>query len=57
MACRLAGRRQAIIWTNAGILGTNFSKILSEIYTFSFKTMHLKYRLRTGGHFVPVLIY
>ena len=37
------GRRQAIIWTNAGILligplGTN----LSEIYIFSFKKMHLK---------------
>ena len=41
------GRRQAIIWTNAGILlirnlGTNFSKILSKIYTFSFKKIHLK---------------
>ena len=33
------GRRQAIIWTNAGILliepwGTNLSEILSEIHTF-----------------------
>ena len=41
------GRRQAIIWTNAGILlirtlGTNFSEILSEIHIFSFKKMHLK---------------
>ena len=41
------GRRQAIIWTNAGILlirplGTNFSEILIEIHTFSFKKMHLK---------------
>ena len=40
-------RRQAIIWTNAGILltgtvGTNFSQILSEIHTFSFKKMRLK---------------
>ena len=40
------GRRQAIIWTNAGILsigplGTNFNKILIEIHTFSFKKMHL----------------
>ena len=40
-------RRQAIIWTNAGILligtlGTNFSEISIEIYTFSFKKMHLK---------------
>ena len=40
-------RRQAIIWTNAGIsligpLGTNFSDMLTKIYTFSFKKMHLK---------------
>ena len=41
------GRRQAIIWPNDGILlirtlGTNFSEILSEIHSFSFKKMHLK---------------
>ena len=41
------GRRQAIFWTNAGILligtlGTNFSEILSKIETFSFNKMHLK---------------
>ena len=41
------GRRQAIIWTIAGIsligpLGTNFSEILIRIQTFSFKKMHLK---------------
>ena len=41
------GRRQAIIWTNAGLLligplGTNFSEILIGIQTFSFKKMHLK---------------
>ena len=40
-------RRQAIIWTNAGILligtlGTNFNEILIEIQTFSFKNIHLK---------------
>ena len=40
-------RRQAIIWTNAGILligplGTNFSEILIEILTFPFKKMRLK---------------
>ena len=40
-------RRQAIIWTSAGILligplGTNFNEILIEIHTFSFKEMHLK---------------
>ena len=41
------GRRQAIIWTNAGKLlfgppGTNFSEISIEIHTFSFKKMYLK---------------
>ena len=41
------GRRQAIIWTNTGILlirplGTNFSEIFIRIQTFSFKKMHLK---------------
>ena len=41
------GRRQTIIWNNAGILsigflGTNFSEILIEILTFSFKKMPLK---------------
>ena len=41
------GRRQANIWTNAGILlfgplGTNFSEILVGIQTFSFRKMHLK---------------
>ena len=41
------GRRQAIIWTNAGTLlagplGTHVSEILIEIYTFSFRKMHLK---------------
>ena len=40
-------RRQAIIWTNAGLLlirtlGTNFSEILCEINTFSFNKMCLK---------------
>ena len=40
-------RRQAIIWTNAGLLligpwGTNFSEILIEIHTFSFKKIRLK---------------
>ena len=41
------GRRQAIIWTNAGKLligplGTKFSEISIGIYTFSFSKMHLK---------------
>ena len=40
-------RRQAIIWTNAGILsighiGTNFNEILIEIHIFSFKKMRVK---------------
>ena len=40
------GRRQAIIWTNAeilliGSLGTNFSEILIENKTFSFKKIPL----------------
>ena len=42
------GRRQAIIWTNAGILFTgpliiSFRKMLLEINTFSFTKMHLKW--------------
>ena len=41
------GRRQAIIWTNDGILlirtfRTHFSEIVSEIHTFLLKKMHLK---------------
>ena len=41
------GRRQAIVWTNAGMLligplGTNLSETLIEIYIFSLKKMHLK---------------
>ena len=41
------GRRQAIIWTNAGVLlngtlGTKFDEIFIEIHTFSIKKMHLK---------------
>ena len=50
-------RRQAIIWTNAGILlvgplGTNFSEILIKIHAFSLKKRIWKYRLENGGHFV-----
>ena len=41
------GRRQAIIWTNDGVLlirtlGTNFSEILSKIHSFSLQKMHWK---------------
>ena len=40
-------RRQAIIWTNAGVLsieplGINFNEILIKIQHFSFTKMHLK---------------
>ena len=50
------GRRQAIIWTNAGILligplGTNFNEILIEIHTFSLKKMHLKMSSAKGRLF------
>ena len=53
--CLSPGRRQAIIWTNAGILligpfGTNFSGILIKIYIFSFKKMHLK---MSSGNWQP----
>ena len=50
-------RRQAIIWTNAGILligtlGTNFSETLIEIQTFLLKKIRLKCRLRILVNFV-----
>ena len=45
--CLSPDQRQAVIYTNAGILligplGTNFSEILSEIHTLSYKKTHLK---------------
>ena len=54
------GRRQAIIWTSAGILligplGTNFSEILIGIQTFSFKKMHLKMSSAKWRPFCPGL--
>ena len=53
---RLAG---TITWTNAGILliwplGTNFSEMLMEIHTFSFKKMHLK---MSSGKWRPFCLY
>ena len=41
------GRRQAIIWTNDGLLligplETNFGEIVIKVHTFSFKKMRLK---------------
>ena len=49
-------RCQAIIWTKAGILlietlGTNFSEILIEILTFSFKKKRLKVSSAKRGPF------
>ena len=51
------GRRQAIIWTNTGILligplGTNFIEILIEILTFPSRKCGWECRLWNGGHFV-----
>ena len=53
------GRRQAIIWTNHGILllgplGIHFSEILIGIRTFSFRKCTWKCRLRNGVYFVSV---
>ena len=50
------GRRQAIIWTNAGYLliwplGTYFNEILNGIQTFSFKKMHSKMLSAKWGPF------
>ena len=52
-----SGRRQAIIWNNAGILSigllwTNFREISIEILTFSFKKCAWNCCLWNGGHFV-----
>ena len=49
------GRRQAIIWTNVGILligplGTNFHEILIKISTFSLKQTHFK---KSSGKWRP----
>ena len=51
-------RRQAITWTNAGLLsigllGTNFSEIWIGILPFSFKKMHLKMFLPECRPFCP----
>ena len=55
------GRRQAIIWTNAGIsligpLGTNFSEMLIKIQAFSFKKMRLKVSSAKWRSFVSTLM-
>ena len=51
------GRRQTIIWTNAGILligplGTNFSEILIKNLHFHSRKCMWKCRLENGVHFV-----
>ena len=51
-------QHQAIIWTNAwvlliGLKGINFSEILIEIYSFSFKKMHLE---TSSGKWQPFCI-
>ena len=52
------GQRQAIIWASVGtlfkgLLGTNFSEILSDTHTFSFKKMHLKMSSAQWRQFCP----
>ena len=54
------GRRQAIIWNNAGLLlieplRTNFSEISIGIQTFSFKKMHLNMSSAKWCPFCPGL--
>ena len=54
------GRRQAIIWTNDGMLligpfRTNFSQILIQIYTFSYTKMDLKMSSGKWWQFFPGL--
>ena len=55
-------RREAIIWTNAGILliwpsWTNFNEMLIEIHAFSFKKMHLTMTSGKGRPFCLGLKY
>ena len=50
------GRRQAIIWTNAGMLligplATNFNEIFSKCTHFHWRKSISKCRLENGGHF------
>ena len=56
------GRRQAIIWTNAGILligplGINFSEISIKIYTFSLKKSIWMCRLQNNVHFASASMH
>ena len=52
------GRRQAIVWTNAGILSitpqrTYFNEISFDIQIFSFKKMHLNISSAKWRPFCP----
>ena len=52
----LPGGRQAIIWTNVGLLliwplGTKFGEILIEIHIFSFKKIHFMMTSSNGNIF------
>ena len=52
------GWRQAIIWTNGGILlirtfRTHFSEIISEILTFHSRNCISKCRQENRGHLIP----
>ena len=52
-----SGLRQAIIWTSAGILLIEPSgtiEILTKIYTFSFRKVHLK---MPSGKWQPFVLY
>ena len=51
------GQRQAVIWTNVGILligplGTNFNETLIKIHIFAFKKIHFE---MLSGKWQPVL--
>ena len=53
-------RRQAIIWTNAGVLlirtsGTNFTEILRKIRTLSYKNIHVEMSSLKLRPFCPCL--
>ena len=55
-------QRQAIIWSNAGILyiwilGTNFNEILHEINKFHSRKCIWKCRLEIGVNFASAKMY
>ena len=55
-------RRQAIIWTSAGLLligllETNFCEIWIKLPQFSLKKLFIWKHFQNGGHFVLTLMY